>query len=354
MQSRNRSLKLETLWHKIAAFFRHLTSFLTPKQWLALFLLLNVSAAYAAQASRPVNLNNRDEETTTRLRRTAIRGTCTKLTMEILNKAPITYGAMNGQSFPQSCLVGHMVCDDNGCQRRLSDKCLAEEVIARNFRSKEESISQLRNTLDAILIPWRKDLKTRSIALGVTLSENSATLFFNLINRIIERKETAVICAVAKKRNQGNCEEHARCAEESLIARDNADNLQLQVVRLHALNSVTGMSHSFLVVLNEPLQFSDTRIIKGKDKVKAALKQLKGTICDTWNYEAGTELTTMQENKNGLYGEGAQYDEIRLVPITMNFNDVPFPDNNAAKEFICAELDKLRLAEGTGSNKCLK
>lgn len=329
---------------------RSLFQLLTPKQWLALFLLLNIGASYAANAM-PANHHPsktpKDNETLKKQREKQITATCTNSTMRIFNKAPVKIDVRNGNYYPKSCIEsGRFTCNQkNQCKLDIestNQKCRDDLLKIKLFKQDDKAIDQLRNKVDAEYDPWKKSLKEKCKTLDKSLAkENKLVEFYELINAIAHLKESMVIARVAKTANAGCCEEHARKAEIELFLQNQIQQLGLYTARITLNSSITGRGHTFLLVDDKPFELRYG--VKGLNKVTEALKSLSGTICDTWNHEDGAALVTIQDNKNGLYNHEALFDEIYVLPTPSSLEQSQLYKNEEASKLICDEIEALEL-----------
>lgn len=313
------------------------SSSLTPKQWLAVFILLNVGTAYAVNTEHQIKKDTKESANPPRNR--IVPSSCeSNRHLSTVNKPPIQLAARAGQLIPSACL------------HHTTPVCEQHLQLMRNFVVNVKEVNQVYHGLERELSNWEKSISAtlNKLISQLTTSEEES-VFAEWIQQIATLKKAHLSSMLTQEKGGGTCDQHKDVALTALFqqAMLSGEERTIQVVIVHSSEMQTSFTtdkktqhplngHAFILIDS---QMEDTIVRSDKIAVAQYLDAIKdGIIIDTWN----NYCEPVNNNSNSLYRSQAGWDDLLVFTVKLDFKTLQkLPPS--AQRFFCRELSRMDL-----------
>lgn len=310
---------------------------LTPKQWMALFFLMSISAAYATKVSEslPQSKTVKNDPKILIDSPPDDREDCEESSLAIFNKPDIRLGAKEGKLIPASCLDGDQIT------------CLTDQKLMSSFVVDVPKMNAVYAQILKKNAEWRASVESTLKKISARISSAEIKDIFHLwIREVSVFKSAYHSVQSAYNAGGGTCDNHKDLSLIKIFSQAIKFGLEVkvQVVIVYTNETQTSFKtnirnehplngHTYLLINSE----IEDVIIKNDRAAVAKYLDLartkSGRFHDTWN----KNCRKISEDKSGFYQDAAHWDTIYIQSVTLDFESLKkLPV--VAQRFLCQEL----------------
>lgn len=319
---------------------------LSPTQLKGLLFLILLTSAYAINAADKMNPSidaprNKESEA----KQQKIYEICSSTKFATYNKPNITIDYNRGKLIPRVCAENEFEYKiDSACER----ECEKQKHTLAQFRAditKLKSdflkLEEIRNKVDMEYKKWRPEAQKEMVKIQKDLSLKQQNIFNGIMQSIINLSGKYYLAIYMREYKGGNCDEHSSNSLEQLLNFKMTYGLKMRIQVVHLDKSKPTSpyrDHEYILIDSD---VPDVNIKQDVNKVGHFLDSMKkGKICDPWNKGYFADLAS---DNNGLYRSDAQWDELTIKTISLNFADFD-KLTKTAQRFICKQLSQIGLS----------
>ncbi len=317
---------------------------LNPLQLKGLLFLILLTSAHAINAANKMNpsINDTPNKESESIQQ-KIYEICSSVTFATYNKPNITIDYNRGELIPRACA-------EHEFKYKMDDACECEKQknTLRQFRAditKRKAdflkLDKIREKVNAEYKKWRPEAQKEIAKIQKDHSLKQQTIFNGIIQNIIHLSGNYYLAIYMREYKGGNCGEHSSDSLEKLLNFKMTHGLKMRI-QLVSLGKSKPTSpyrdHEYILIDSD---VPDVNIQQDVKKVGHFLDSMKkGRICDQWNKGYFADLAS---DNNGLYRSDAQWDELTIKTISLNFAEFD-KLTKTAQRFICKQLSQIGLS----------
>jgi hypothetical protein len=309
----------------------------TPKQWMALFFLMSISAAYAAKVSEqfPRSTTLKDDHKKLIDGPPDDREDCEERSLAIFNKPDIRLGAKEGKLIPVSCLDGDRI------------SCLNDQKLMSSFVVDAPKMNAVYAEIRKKNTEWQASIEPTVDKISARLRSDEIKDIFHLwVREVSVFKGAYHSVQSAYDASGGTCDNHKDLALIKIFSQaiKFGFEVKVQVVFVYTNETQTSFKtnfkarhplngHTYLLINSE---VEDVIIKNNREAVAKYLDLVNmksGRVHDTWN----KNCRKTNADKSGFYQKAAHWDTIYIQAVSLDFaslKKLPI----TAQRFLCKEL----------------
>lgn len=315
-----------------------LANVLTPKQWIALFLLLNISSSYALQVNNQISQPTAKDDNESIEDPINEEEDCEERSLPTFNKPDIRLGAKEGKLIPISCLESDDVT------------CSTDQKLMESFKVDVPKMNAVYTKIEKENTEWQAAItpSLRKISNSIMLEEVK-DVFHSWIRNVAVFKNAYHSVQLAHAAGGGTCDNHKDVALLKIFNQALKFGLEVkvQVIIVYTKENQTSFrtnigkkhflqGHTCLLIGSD---VEDVIIKNDRAAVAEYLANIKsGRIHDTWN----KNCRNVNDDKSGFYHEAAYWDDLYIQSVSLDFEKLKILPISAQRLF-CRELSSVGL-----------